>query len=101
MLLQTSVFFSREILNEPSLTPFHVSNQLDTFCDGFKFTIIAYLRASLTAVIYVNSNYSGVHMNEIPANSSSYSLVTQTLCRNLLLLQVRKWFINKELYYKK
>jgi len=54
------IFFSREILNEPSLTPFHVSNQFDTFFDAFKFTIIAYLRAQLTAAIYVNSNYSSV-----------------------------------------
>jgi hypothetical protein len=53
--------FSLEILNEPTLTPFHVSNQFDTFCEAFKYTIISYLRAPLRAVIYISSNYSGVY----------------------------------------
>jgi len=61
LLVRTSVFFSHEILNEPSLTPFHVPNQFGAFCDAFKFTAIAYLRAPLTAVICVSSNYSGVY----------------------------------------
>ena len=41
-LFQTSLF-SREILNESSLTHFYVSNQFDTFCDVFKFIITNYL----------------------------------------------------------